>query len=359
MYGVYVHVPWCRVRCPYCAFAVDTRREPDEAGWVAGVLRDWAREAPFFVGAPTTLAFGGGTPSRADPASLAAVVRAVAPSGEVSMEANPEDVTPERLAAWRGLGVTRLSLGVQTFSPALAPRLGRAHSARQAVAALGEAIAAGFRSVSADLIFGQAGQEVAAILDDVEAAVAAGVGHVSLYALTIEEGTPFAARAGMAVDEDRWVELQEAAVRRLGALGFEQYEVSNFARLGHRSQHNEHYWRARSWAGLGPSAHGWRPDGTRTANPSGFGEWSEGQPPECERPTPQALLFELVWSTLRHVEGVDGPELAARTGFTLRAPPRLLEVGLLRWEGHRLCLAPTAFPISDGVVRAVVDATLA
>lgn len=359
MYGVYVHVPWCRVRCPYCAFAVDTRRSPDERGWLEGVLRDWAREAPHFPGSPTTLAFGGGTPSRADPASLAAVVQAVGPLGEVSLEANPEDVSPEALSAWRSLGVTRLSLGVQTFQPQLAPKLGRAHSARQAVAALDAVVAAEFDHVSVDLIFGQAGQQVADLVADIDRAAAVGVQHLSLYSLTVEPGTTFAARTGVAVEEDRWVELADAGVARLAALGFEQYEVSNFALPGHRSAHNEHYWRARHWAGLGPSAHGWRPDGTRTANESVYAVWAAEASTACERPAPDALLFELVWSALRHIDGVPRALVAAHTGHSLVAPEALLRDGVLRWDVDHLRLDARAFPISDGVVQAVVDCTLA
>ncbi len=321
---------------------------------MAGVLRDWEREAPWFEGPPTTLAFGGGTPSRADPRSLAAVVEAVRPSREVGMEANPEDVSRLSVRAWRDLGVSRLSLGVQTFNPALAPALGRAHSARQALSALEAAMATDFRSVSVDLMFGQAGQTVEALVADLDTAASAGVHHLSLYSLTVEPGTRFAVEARAGVDEDRWVELHDAAALRLEELGFERYEVSNFARPGHRAEHNEHYWRARHWAGLGPSGHGWRPNGERTANAENFDEWASGSPPAVERPGGSALFFELVWSTLRHIDGVNAPEVVRLTGFRVMAPDRLLNEGLLRWEGDHLRLSTRGFAISDAVVAAVV-----
>jgi putative oxygen-independent coproporphyrinogen III oxidase len=357
VYGVYAHVPWCRVRCPYCAFAVDTRAQPDEAGWVTGVLADWARESPWFDGPPATLAFGGGTPSRANPRSLEQVVEAVRPTLEVGMEVNPEDVTAERVREWRALGVSRLSLGVQTFDATLAPKLGRAHSARQAVAALDLLMSGSFRSVSVDLMFGQEGQGVDSLLADLALAVSAGVQHLSLYALTIEAGTRFSADGRRPVHEDRWVQLHDEAARFLGEAGLERYEVSNFAGPGHRAVHNEHYWRARHWAGLGPSAHGWRPDGSRTANAEAFDDWALGAGPTVERPTGEALLYELLWSTLRHVDGVDIEATERKTGRVIGAPDRLLSEGILWRENGHLRMAASAFAISDAVVRAVFAAS--
>lgn len=358
MYGVYVHVPWCRVRCPYCAFAVDTRRAPDDAGWLARTLADWERERPHFEGRAETLSFGGGTPSRADPAALAAVVRAVDPAGEVSLEANPEDVTPARLAEWRELGINRLSLGVQTFQPALAPRYGRAHSARDAGEALAASSRAGFRSFSVDLIYGHPEQTVAMLVEDIDFAVATGVDHVSLYSLTIEPGTRFGDRGQPVADEERWCALHDAAVQRLESAGLARYEVSNFARSGARSVHNEHYWRARPWAGLGPSAHGWRPDQTRVANPSDVSAWLAGAPADAEHVGGRARLWELVWSTLRHVDGIDRERLRTLTGAEVVAPTAAIEAGLLVEDSASIRLTPDGFAVSDAVVEAVVQATV-
>lgn len=358
MYGVYVHVPWCRVRCPYCAFAVDTRRAPDNAAWLHRTLADWERERPYFTGRPETLSFGGGTPSRADPAALAQVVRVVDPAGEVSLEANPEDVTADRVAQWRELGVNRLSLGVQTFRPQLAPRLGRAHSARDAAIALDLVKLAGFTSISVDLIYGHPEQTVAMLVADIDHALGAGVDHVSLYSLTIEPGTRFGDRKQAVADEDLWCALHDAAVRRLEAAGLARYEVSNFARLGARSVHNEHYWRARSWAGLGPSAHGWRPDQARVANPNDVATWLAGAPESVERVGGRARLWELVWSTLRHVEGVDRGRLRALTGANVLAPRAGLDAGMIVEDSASIRLTPNGFAISDALVEAVVEATV-
>lgn len=358
MYGVYVHVPWCRVRCPYCAFAVDTRRAPDDAGWLARTLADWERERPHFEGRAATLSFGGGTPSRADPEALAAVVRAVDPAGEVSLEANPEDVTLARLEEWRSLGVNRLSLGVQTFQPALAPRYGRAHSARDATRALEQVSRAGFRSFSVDLIYGHPEQTVAMLIDDIDHAVATGVDHVSLYSLTIEPGTRFGDRGQAVADEERWCALHDAAVGRIEGAGLLRYEVSNFARPGARSVHNEHYWRARPWAGLGPSAHGWRPDQSRVANPSEVSGWLAGDSALVERVEGRARLWELVWSTLRHVDGVDRARVRFLTGAEVVCPAAAAKAGLLIEDSASIRLTPDGFAVSDAVVEAVVQATV-
>lgn len=358
MYGVYVHVPWCRYRCPYCAFVVDTRSAPDHEGWRARVLGDWAREREHFAGRPTTLSFGGGTPSRAPPAVLGAVAAAVAATGEVSLEANPDDIDAEHLAAWRDLGVTRLSVGVQSFQPALAPRLGRAHSAREAHRALDLAQAAGFSSVSVDLIFGHAAQTEAELVDDIAEVARRGLGHVSLYTLTLEPGSRFAARGEPLADDERWAALHERAVAELEAAGLARYELSNFARPGHRSVHNEHYWRARAWAGLGPAAHGWRPSGVRVANADDVDAWLAGAQAVEERPDPEALLFELVWSTIRHVDGVDRERVRAATGWLPRVPGAAVAAGLVVESPASIRLLPAGFAVSDAVARSIVRTTL-
>lgn len=354
MYGAYVHVPWCRYRCPYCAFVVDTRREPPHDAWRDAVLRDWERERPYFAGAPTTLSFGGGTPSRADPRALAAVVRALGPTGELSMEVNPDDVDAERLAAWRDLGVSRLSVGVQSFQPALAPRLGRAHAAREAHHALDLAQAAGFASISVDLLFGHPDQTDAELDADLAEVARRGLPHVSVYSLSIEPGSRYAQVGQATVEEDRWVAMYERVVDGLGAAGLPRYEVSNFARPGHRSVHNELYWRARPWAGLGPGAHGWRPDLARVANPSDVDAWMAGAPPEVEEPAGEALLFELVWSTLRHVDGVDRARVRAATGVLPVAPRQAVEAGLMTETADTLRLERGGFALSDALAEAVV-----
>ncbi|MBM4392761.1 MAG: radical SAM family heme chaperone HemW [Deltaproteobacteria bacterium] len=353
MFGVYVHAPWCRIHCPYCAFFVDTRAEVPHEEWLAGIRRDWARERPHFPGPPRTLAFGGGTPSRLLAAHVAALVAEVQPEGEVSLEANPEDIDAGTLAAWSRAGVDRLTIGVQSFVPAVARRLGRAHTARQAEAAVELAMESGLRSVGIDLIFGAEGQALADLEEDLDLAVALGVDHVSLYGLSIEEGTDYARRGRRPADDDTWREMYDLGVARLHDAGLIRYEVSNFARAGHRSAHNETYWRGGRWMGLGPSAHGWRPDNARVANPADWAAWASGAAPSVETPAPEALLRELLWSTLRHIDGVELATTRALTGIEVRLPATLRDAGLLRAAGGAILLERDGFPLADALAEAL------
>lgn len=362
-FGVYVHLPWCRIRCPYCAFVVSARRDPPHAAYTRALLADWERQREAVEGPPATVYFGGGTPSRTPAAELARLLDALRPraGAEVSAEVNPGDLDAPGLRALRAAGVDRVSLGVQSFSTTTARRLGRATAARLAPALLDDALAAGFRSVSVDLIFGVPGQSLDEWEVDLDRVVAAGVPHVSLYGLTIEPGTPFH-RAGVPpADEPLWREMYDLAVARLGAAGIHRYEVSNFARPGHRSVHNEHYWRARPWVGLGAGAHGWWPDGRRTRGDADIDRWLGGEPPppEVERPPDEALFAELVGSTLRHEAGVDRALVERWTGFPPVAPSPLVRGGLLEADDAAIRLGPEGFPLADGLAGAICTASLA
>ena len=189
-FGVYVHIPWCRRRCPYCAFAISTISERPTDAYTDAVSIQWAAEATHFPGAPTSVAFGGGTPSLHPPGDIARLIRlaALAPGAEVSLEANPEDVNAPLLEALRGAGVTRLSLGVQSFEARSARLLNRAHSVARGPDRARLVAAAGFESWSLDLIFAQPGQSLAAWATDLEAALALAPPHLSLYGLAAEEG---------------------------------------------------------------------------------------------------------------------------------------------------------------------------
>lgn len=349
MWGVYVHIPWCRIRCPYCAFNVYAPAQPPHHAYTEALLREWALRAPLFSGRPETVFFGGGTPSLTPAPELARLIAALDPVGEVSMEANPEDVDAEKVAAWIDSGVNRLSLGVQSFHPAVGRRLGRTRTARAGQQALVHARRV--RSVSVDLIFGLPDQTIAMLNEDIDRAVDGGVDHLSLYGLTIEAGTPFH-RAGMGIaDDDAWRELYDSAVARLEAAGLHRYEVSNFARPGHRCVHNEHYWRARPWAGLGAGAHAWWPDQRRAHNVNDPDAYLRAADPVDDLPEvdPDALAVELVWSTLRHIEGLDRAQLRALTGRDVLVPPDLIAHGLLREEGEKVLLQADGFPLADAI----------
>ena len=354
-FGVYVHIPWCRARCPYCAFPISVRRDRPHAPYTDAILREWdLRRARFGETPASTLFFGGGTPSLTPPGEIARIVRGVgpAPGAEISLEANPHDLDAATLDGLREAGVNRLSVGVQGFDGRTAALLGRRQDAAAAPEVLRRARAAGFRSLSLDLIFGVPGQTLDDWGRELDTALGFAPDHVSLYGLTIEEGTPFAVGGRVqAAGDDAWRAMYDLAVERLGAAGLPRYEVSNFARPGHRCRHNEHYWLARPWAGLGVGAHGWDPDGTRTVNLRDVDAYLAADDPTASRevPAPEVLATELLASGLRHVEGLDREALRACTGLDTRVPAAFLDQGLLAVEGDRIYPLDAGFPVVDAL----------
>jgi len=360
IWGAYVHIPWCRIRCPYCAFAVEDLRSAQAtttpAAYTAAVRAQWEAHGEAFVGPPSSVAFGGGTPSLHPPEELSRVLAALdpAPGAEVTLEANPEDLDRDRIAALQDLGVTRLSLGVQTFQRHTARVLARVHTVEAAQAALRGVAHAGFESWSVDLIFGIPGQTREDLERDLDVVLSEDVPHLSLYGLSEEEGTPYARGVTLGrfqpPGSDTWRALYDLARHRLAEAGLDQYEVSNFARPGHRSRHNEHYWRVRPWAGLGLAAHGRLPDGTGTVSRSELPRYL-AQPhtwESCTPPSARALAEELLLCCLRHVDGLDLARLSA-LGWSLerRAVEALVGRGWARLGPGTLCLTPAGLPVAD------------
>ena len=269
--GVYVHVPFCEHVCPYCDFAVEGvgQLEPAlEQAYVEGLLRE-LKLARKELGERlaerelATLYFGGGTPSLLQPASVERLVDAICavfqgPPGEVTLELNPGIPECARAPDFRAAGVTRLSIGLQSLRDTTLKRLGRAHKGAEALRGLEACLAVGFPSLSVDLIHGAPDQTEDDLLDDLERVIDFGIPHVSAYALTIEAGTPFArayARGQLRLPhEDAAVRMGLRLGERLAAAGYAQYEISSFAQPGHRSQHNQRYWRRQDVLGLGISA---------------------------------------------------------------------------------------------------------
>lgn len=288
--GVYIHAPFCERVCPYCDFAV-TAGKPGarEPRLVAALEKELAARARTFAGARlASVYFGGGTPSLLQPASLQRLLEATRRAfpgkpAEVTLEVNPGVTEQGRLPAFLRAGITRLSVGVQSFSDAVLKRLGRAHPAADCHAVLDAAHAAGFSNLSIDLMFGVPGQRLRDVLEDAEAALAHDVQHVSTYALTVEAGTPLAsAVAGGRVvmpEDDRVAEMMCALAQCLEGAGFLQYELSNYARPGYEALHNARTWQRRPLLGIGPGAHSWLPPGTapphgaRPANERDFEQW--------------------------------------------------------------------------------------
>ncbi len=265
-FGVYVHWPFCLSKCPYCDFNSHVRDSVDQARWRAALLRDIDHQADRLAGRRVgSIFFGGGTPSLMPPETVAAVIdRIVArwplrDGVEITLEANPTSVEAARFAAAAAAGVNRISLGVQALDPAALRFLGRQHGVDEALAAVGLAHRHAGR-VSFDLIYTRPGQGLADWRAELGRALALADGHLSLYQLTIEEGTAFhlaAARGTLTLpDDETGAALYEATQAMCAEAGLPAYEISNHAAPGHECRHNLIYWRGGEYAGIGPGAHG-------------------------------------------------------------------------------------------------------
>ncbi len=308
-FGIYIHVPFCATRCGYCDFNTYTPTElgganPD--GWLVAVRAELGRAADLLGSPPEvqTVFVGGGTPSLLGGTGLASVLDAVrehfvlAPGVEVTTEANPESTSPELFAQLRAAGYTRVSLGMQSVAPHVLAVLDRVHSPGRALDAAREARGAGFEHVNLDLIYGTPGESDDDLRRSVDAAIDAGVDHVSGYALVVEDGTALARRVRRgeiaAPDNDVLAQRYELLDARLSAAGFDWYEVSNWSRPGGECRHNIGYWNGGEWWGAGPGAHGYvgapvggmssTPTLMRNHWPTGCCRWpisSGSTPPPC------------------------------------------------------------------------------
>jgi len=359
-FAIYVHWPYCARICPYCDFNVYKQRE--DAGLAEAIIddlkgwREWS--GPRVV---TSIHFGGGTPSLMSGDDIEAIIDTVREwweldsNCEIAIEANPNDADTVRWTAYHAGGINRLSLGVQTFHDPALKLLGRDHSAEDAQSAVEMAVNI-FPSVSLDLIFGWAGQTDAILQQDMDLALASGAQHISAYQLTIEEGTAFAkaeARGDMkAVDADKSADFYDLVRQRLTSEGFGQYEVSNFARPGHRSQHNLTYWQSGDYVGAGPGAHGrLTVDGTRYATvaamrPADYQECvSETGIGITEKETlsPKAHAEEYLLMGLRIEAGISASrfESIAGRGLKVDVMSELVENGLILCEGDNLKVTHT------------------
>lgn len=340
-FGLYVHWPFCRAKCPYCDFNSHVAPEVDQGRFTRALVAEIDRHADE-IGrrALASIYFGGGTPSLMAPATVAAVIeRALlrfdaTGNLEITLEANPTSVEAERFAGFRAAGVNRVSLGVQALDDRALGFLGREHSAAEALAAL-EVAARRFARFSFDLIYARPGQSVAAWRAELKRALDHADGHLSVYQLTIEPGTRFHLlhRTGALTmpEEEVQAELYEATQETLGAAGLPAYEISNHARPGEESRHNLIYWRAGEWAGVGPGAHGRLGlDRTRVATeawrlPKAWLERVEGAGSGERRRmvlSPLEQIEETLVMGLRLAEGVDVARVEAIAGESLE---RLLD----------------------------------
>jgi putative oxygen-independent coproporphyrinogen III oxidase len=265
-FGIYIHWPFCKAKCPYCDFNSHVRERIEEEDWRASYLKELAHFAALTPGRTvTSIFFGGGTPSLMDPKTTETVIDAVARHWrvsndiEITLEANPTSVEGGKLKGFRSTGINRVSLGIQALQDADLKFLGRQHSSAEALAAL-DLAAQIFERFTFDLIYARPGQTPAAWADELKRALSFAADHISLYQLTIEPGTAFEqayARGDFRLpDEETQAELYEMTGAHLGEAGLAAYEISNYARPGSESRHNLTYWRYGDYVGIGPGAHG-------------------------------------------------------------------------------------------------------
>jgi oxygen-independent coproporphyrinogen III oxidase len=314
--GIYVHVPFCAATCDFCAFYQKTPNATDVSRFFVGIEREaalvtWSRPV-------TTIFWGGGTPGLLAPSGLARLAEIVrgrcgGEPREWTVELAPGSVTEERLKVLREAGVTRISMGVQSFRPELLDALGRQHTREQVFRAYERVRAAGFQSVNLDLMFALPGQTAAEWASDVREAVALAPDHLSTYCLTFEEDTKLwvkLSQGRVKLDPEREVELYEATWAQLADSGFAQYEISNFARPGHACLHNLNTWRMHEWVGLGPSAAS-QQSGWRGGNVADLDRWladvERGERVTTDRVavTPSLLAEDALIFGLRMNAGVD------------------------------------------------------
>ena len=373
--ALYVHWPFCVSKCPYCDFNSHVRDSVDHAAWLEALLADLAYEASRTKGLTlSSIFFGGGTPSLMPPATVAALIEAAEERWgfdreiEITLEANPSSVEAARFADLAAAGVNRVSLGLQSLSDDALRFLGRAHSAAEGLAAL-DAAQSCFGRVSFDLIYALPGRTEEQWRVELARALAFGTGHLSLYQLTIEPGTRFAALAAKGelalVDPDGAASLYEATQEMAAAAGLPAYEISNHARPGEESRHNLAYWRYGEYAGVGPGAHG-RRGGAATRRHRKPENWLSALARNGHGIEEQAALAaaemasEALLMGLRLTEGLDLTRIEKLAGaardevIDLAAVARLQTAGLLRLDGHRLAVTSAGMLLLDSILAEIV-----
>jgi oxygen-independent coproporphyrinogen-3 oxidase len=339
--ALYIHVPWCVKKCPYCDFNSHALVGgiPQEA-YVAALLADLDRDLADFPAALAgralhSIFFGGGTPSLFSAESIARILAGVGerlpfdPRIEITLETNPGTVEHGRFDGYLAAGVNRISFGVQSFDDAALRRLGRIHSASDAARVVGEARAAGFDNYNIDLMYALPGQELAGAANDVQQAIALAPTHISHYQLTIEPNTAFAARPPTLPDSDAAWDMQEHCQQLLADAGYAQYEISAYAQAGRRSRHNLNYWQFGDYLGIGAGAHGKLTDAAtgsirrraKQRTPRAYLQHagqSRGIASEATLASID-LPFEYMMNALRLVDGVPMGEFAQRTGLGFEA----------------------------------------
>lgn len=368
---LYVHVPFCVKKCHYCAFISKTPKENELAEYPVLLLRELQLHVSA-AGPVASVYFGGGTPSLLQPLQLARLLEGVAAQSgiradtEITLEANPGSVDKISLKGFRDAGINRISLGIQSFDDRFLECLGRIHTAGQSRQAFQDARDAGFNNVSIDLIHSLPGQTLRQWRAELQHAIELTPEHISIYGLTVEEGTPFAriypAESHGLPDDDLSADMYELADELLTASGFEHYEIANYARPGYRSDHNSGYWKRDGYLGLGVAAHSFLREGygVRFSNPDNLEEYREGvmsgQPANIgeHRLTQGDAMAEYMFLGLRLAEGVNPAAFEREFGRSLESvygstAAALIRFGLLIQNESVLTLTSRGMLLSNQV----------
>lgn len=368
---LYVHVPFCIKKCRYCAFISTIPKKEELQEYPALLLRELQLRAPA-AGPVASIYFGGGTPSLLQPWQLARLLEEIAAQmgiqadAEITLEANPGSVDHISLRGFRDAGINRISLGIQSFDDRFLECLGRIHTAEQSRQAFRDAREAGFKNVSIDLIHSLPGQSLLQWRSELLHAIKLAPEHLSIYGLTVEEGTPFAriyaAGCHELPDDDLSADMFELADELLTAAGFEHYEIANYARPGYRSEHNSGYWKRDGYRGLGVAAHSFFRDGygVRFGNPDNLEDYRRGVTAgQLERIGEQRLtqgdaMAEYIFLGLRLADGVSLPAFEREFGRSLESvygstTADLIRFGLLSQKEGLLTLTRRGMLLSNQV----------
>lgn len=364
--SLYVHVPFCASKCKYCDFysLAAPERMDDYVDAMCRHLDAWGERCREYR--VDTVYFGGGTPSLLGGARLTRLLGAAArafsveENAEITVECNPDSMDAALLAALRGAGVNRLSVGVQSAHDGELRMLGRRHTFEEARRAVGEAYRYGFENLSLDLMYALPGQDEPRLLESVQALLALAPAHLSCYALKVEPGTPFVRERIVQPDEDAQADMYLALCETLRAAGYEHYEISNWAKPGFRARHNAKYWDLSSYLGIGPSAHSLL-GGRRFAYDRSLDAFLAGQPPVQEDEVDGfSPALEFLMLALRTADGVVPEAFEARFGVPFAPYARRLRFfephGLTRFESDRWRLTEQGFLLSNSILTDVLSA---
>ena len=367
--GLYIHLPWCERKCPYCDFNSHEAQDIPEDAYIDALLRDLSADLPLVQDRPVdTLFIGGGTPSLFSGAAVKRLLREIgqlltlSPDLEATMEANPGSAEAEKFADFREAGINRLSLGIQSFQDAQLQALGRVHDSEQAHAAIGYAKAAGFDSINLDLMHGLPQQDCAAAMEDLRSAISYQPAHLSWYQLTIEANTVFHSCPPRLPAEDQLADIQDDGERLLAAEGYRQYEVSAYSQPDYQCRHNLNYWRFGDYLGIGAGAHGKisADDGSITRyakrrQPPAYMSCAHGEFAATRHTIAREdLSGEFMLNALRLNAGFTTAEFEARTGLDASemepALAQLAEKGLLEQDNNGIRTTAQGRRFLDSVV---------